>query len=97
MSTKEVCEFNLNDTIRVKLTEYGKSIFRAQHKESRTKLPETIQADFEDYLEIEEDEEGYSEWLCWLFFKTVASHFSPVSHISTDIFKDTTVQIKKAV
>lgn len=64
-------EFNINDYVKVKLTDLGKEILRNQHKILYKKLPKECYA---EYQEPKEDENGYSKWQLW----GLMSHFGNI-------------------
>ena len=53
-------EFNINDTVMVRLTEYGKE----KHRESHEKFYKELGMNVE-YTAPKEDEDGWSKWQLW--------------------------------
>lgn len=58
-------KFNIDNNVKVKLTEYGKDILREQHNS----LYKTINVKKEFKLPPEDDN-GYSEWQLWNLMAT---------------------------
>ena len=59
-------KFNINDYVKVKLTEFGMDILRKQHKELKIFWP-----GLPDFEPPKEDKDGWSEHQLW----TLMSHF----------------------
>lgn len=64
--------FNLNDYIKVKLTEMGLKIHRARYDS----LWAIGQQPFFEYQPPTIDENGWSEWQAWEFMQIFGAHFS---------------------
>lgn len=56
---------NINDFVKVKLTEYGKDILREKHENLRKRLPKMW-----EYSGPIVDEEGYTKFQMWDLMKT---------------------------
>jgi len=64
-------DFNINEMVRVKLTDHG----RMMHK----KFHDDLFMDFlltQKYTPPEEDSEGWSRWQLWMLMEVFGSHFS---------------------
>lgn len=62
-------KFNINDSVKVRLTEYGKRILAQQAKEFFQETGISISA-----LTPQEDEEGYSQWQLWTLMQSLGPH-----------------------
>lgn len=63
--------FNINNSVRVKLTEYGRECLRKNHNqlfEGSTVRPE--------YSPPKEDADGWSEWQLWCLMSEIGPHIS---------------------
>jgi len=65
--------YNINDKIKVKLTEYGKDILQKYVADAMRKLKHLDVPD--DYFPYSEDEDGYTEFQMWTFMRIFGSHF----------------------
>lgn len=65
--------YNINDKIKVKLTEHGKTILRNEVADTMRKLQNLNLPD--DYFPYPEDEDGYTEFQLWDFMNIFGSHF----------------------
>lgn len=65
--------YNINDKIKVKLTEHGKAILRNEVADTMRKLKNLNLPD--DYFPYPEDEDGYTEFQLWNFMRIFGSHF----------------------
>lgn len=63
---REFIPFNLNEYIRVKLTDAGREIHRAEHEAI---IPHI------EYRPPRVDADGWSEFQAWCFMKTFGDHF----------------------
>lgn len=63
--------FNINDTVRVKITEKGHALLRKDHEEFFAKL-----ASKRPYEPPKEDAEGYSRWQLWSLMQSFGPHIS---------------------
>jgi hypothetical protein len=59
--------FNINDYVKIRLNEYGKSILKKNHAVKNKGLPIK-------YKPPEEDIDGYSEWQLWCFMAEFGEH-----------------------
>lgn len=66
-----VLRFNLNDTVRVKLTDHGRAVLRKQRLALAERLPEECHARL---LEFKEDADGWSEWQAWALMHEFGRH-----------------------
>ncbi len=64
MQTTTTIPFNINDTVRVKLTDHG----RATHAMRHVIFNLTNKLDLE-YVKPVEDAEGWSEWQLWVLMR----------------------------
>ena len=69
--------FNINDDVRVKLTDKGREVLRKEQ--------------LHDYLGLVEDEEGWSTWQFWVLMSYFAHHigmgFENVFEMNIDIIE----------
>jgi len=75
-------EFNINDYVKVKLTNYGLSILEAQHNELHSYF--SNQQPFEP---PKTDENGYTKFQLWHLMQTFGPHIgaSLINPFETDI------------
>jgi len=70
-------KFNINDTVKVKLTDYGKECLRKDYDDflerGRRLVEDKEYVPFEFRLP-EEDKEGYSEWQLWVLMEKFGRH-----------------------
>lgn len=59
---------NMNDNVKVKLTQTGLKELKRQHEELRTKVPS-----IGEFKAPPVDEEGYSEFQCWVLFSALGN------------------------
>jgi hypothetical protein len=83
--------FNVNDTVRVKLTDYGRAMHRANHDghnagRARRGLPPIA------YLRPKEDADGWSKWQLWELMR----EFGPHVGLGRDVPFATTIEIPDA-
>lgn len=57
-------KFNINDCVRVKLTQVGRDILEQHHREMCASL-----SDYLPYIPKEEDAEGWSSWQLWILMR----------------------------
>jgi len=62
--------FNVNDYVRVRLTEKGHEIMRKEHEALRDAFPGV----FDEFKEKKADEQGWSNWQLWQLMKTFGPH-----------------------
>jgi hypothetical protein len=60
---------NMNDTVRVKLTDLGRQIHKEKHGEVCTRANVS-------YQPPQEDEDGYSKWQLWHLMSFFGEHLS---------------------
>ena len=63
-------KFNINEKVRVKLTEHGRALHREDHK----KLWAHLEQKAPKYTPPKEDAEGWSEWQLWELMQNFGSH-----------------------
>jgi hypothetical protein len=71
MTSKQLTRFNLNDHVRVKLTDHGRKIHREQFRELNARLP--LAANMQ-YTPPKEDAEGWSRWQLWELMSRFGEH-----------------------
>jgi hypothetical protein len=59
-------EFNINEYVKVKLTDAGRKELKKQHTDLYSRYHQTIP----EYQPPKEDEEGYSKWQLWHLMST---------------------------
>ncbi len=67
----ERVNFNLNDTVRVRLTDHGRKVLREQRAALLGRLPEDLR---ESLLMVNEDAEGWSKWQLWQLMGELGRH-----------------------
>ncbi len=77
--------FNINNTVKVKLTDYGRRMLEADHYDFWNK-----QGRLMPYKPPEEDYEGWSEWQLWVLMRNLGPHIT----LGSDIPFETTIQIE---
>lgn len=82
--TKKWVAFNINDTVRVKLTKIGHDIHRKKWDEVFAKY-----GDMYPHRPPKEDKNGWSEWQLWVLMEYFGEHCS----IGFDPPFETTIQI----
>ena len=68
-------KFNINDTVKVKLTEYGKYVLRKEWEHILSGNP-----NFE-YMPPQEDDEGYSTWQMWSLMETFGKYITMTGNL----------------
>lgn len=63
-------KYNVNNKVRVKLTEMGRAIHRSQHDDLIAQVPGLTMR----YTPPKEDAEGWSEWQMWHLMETFGPH-----------------------
>jgi len=58
--------FNVNNTVRVQLTPFGRERYREDYKELTKRYPESLPS---------EDADGWSEWQLWDLMATFGRYF----------------------
>jgi len=58
-------KFDVNEKVKVKLTDAGKNELRRQHEELRSRVQSIL-----PYTNPIEDEKGYSTWQLWVLMST---------------------------
>lgn len=62
-------DFNLNNKIKVQLTDAGRSVYREHYESLRDYFKHT------PVYEVREDADGWSEWQAWHFMEIFGQHF----------------------
>lgn len=78
-------EFNINDNVSVKLTDYGRTILEHQHYT----LYEKISGDIPKYVPPTEDDDGWSKWQLW----SLMSAFGSSIYMGSNLPFETTIKI----
>jgi DNA-binding MarR family transcriptional regulator len=63
--------FNVNSTVRVKLTDHGRKILRRRHEQLERQLNRDL-----PYHSPVEDAEGWSRWQLWYLMNTFGTHLT---------------------
>lgn len=66
-----IIKFNINQCVRVKLTDFGRRIHRQRFRELNARLP--LRANLK-YAPPEEDADGWSVWQLWMLMECFGSH-----------------------
>ncbi len=70
--------FNINDTVRVRLTEHGREALRQNTDAMNHVLSQTISNNLVlPYETVKEDREGWSEWQLWHLMQQFGHLMSP--------------------
>ena len=64
-------KFNINETVKVKLTPFGKEMLLKDHNEFWSQYGKGYKSDF---ILPKEDEEGYSTWQLWILMKDLGKY-----------------------
>lgn len=78
--------FNVNDHVKVRLTERGRTLLRKNHDKLFAPVPPAARMEF--FLP-EEDAEGWSEWQLWCLMQ----EFGPHMHMGFDPPFETTIEL----
>lgn len=62
-------EFNLNNKVRVKLTDHGRAVLEVEHSKFWREAGRTM-----PYTPPKEDADGWSEWQLWQLMSTLGGH-----------------------
>lgn len=81
------CTVNVNDRVKVKLTETGKQIHRAGHEKLMKELPIKIRY---PYIPPKEDEEGYAVFQMWWLMNL----FGPYMSVCEEPPFETTIKVE---
>ena len=57
-------QFNINNYVRVRLTDHGREIHQRNHFSLLGAMPSDVRAEF-PYVSPKEDQDGWSEWQLW--------------------------------
>jgi len=69
-SEQRIC-FNVNEIVRVRLTEHGRKIHRERYRKFNSRLPLTAK---NKYTPPREDSEGWSRWQLWALMEIFGEH-----------------------
>lgn len=78
-------KFNLNNKVRVKLTDLGRAALEADHATFWAKAGRTM-----PYTPPKEDADGWSEWQLWSLMSALGGHVG----MGFDNVMETTIQIE---
>ena len=67
--------YNINNMIKVKLTEHGKAILSQEESRIANVLKNLNFSDADNYSPYSEDEDGYIKFQMWDFMRIFGSHF----------------------
>ena len=84
-------EFNINDTVRVRITPIGKQLLRKNWLDVHAEIWANGGVGYE-YREPEEDADGWSEWQLWALMQ----EFGPHLHLGCQQPFETTIVIPNA-
>ncbi len=78
-------EFNINDKVRVKLTDHGRKLLESDHEEfwKNMRIPMV-------YTPPVEDSEGWSTWQLW----NLMQQLGPYIHLSCQVPFETTIEFE---
>lgn len=65
-----IMPFNINETVKIRLTDYGRQLHRADWEEWNKQLPKA----FHEYHPPKEDKNGWSQWQMWDLMKQFGNH-----------------------
>lgn len=65
-------DFNINDNVRVKLTDHGRAVHRQQHELMLAHIKPTMRDEWPYVAPKEED--GWSTWQLWYLLSTFGPH-----------------------
>lgn len=68
---KTFMRFNINDYVRVRLTDFGRKVHREQFRNLNATIP--LHANLK-YKPPKEDDNGWSEWQLWHLIATFGEH-----------------------
>lgn len=82
--------FNINDLVRVKLTQHGKDVLKKKHYEffKKYNIPDR------PYVPKKEDSKGWSEWQLWCLMSDFGGD---VITIAGELLFETTIEIVEKV
>ena len=66
-------EINLNDVVRVRLTDYGRALHRKNYDRLMAELVALPRQS--PYVPPKEDADGWSEWTLWVLCEEFGRHF----------------------
>lgn len=82
-------KFNVNDTVRVRLTDVGRQIVKHKHDELNAFLRARNGTLQHGDGTVTEDADGWSEWLLWQLMQT----FGPYMYNGCSIPFETTIEL----
>ena len=78
-------KFNVNETVRVRLTERGRKVLEEEHHALYDRFP---LGNRREYIPVTEDEDGWSEWQLWILM----SHFGVHTGLGFDPCFETEIE-----
>jgi len=81
--------FNINDYVRVRLTDHGRQVHRQSHHDFWTSIGRPVP----EYHPPREDESGWSRWQLWQLMEAFGDHIG----ISLPNCFDLTIEIDESV
>lgn len=78
-------DFNINDYVMVRLTDYGRALHRERFDELKAAFPRMTL----EYQPKEEDEDGWSKWQAWDLIQS----FGPNINMGGNLPFETTIRI----
>lgn len=82
-------EFNINDDVFVKLTDFGREELKRQHEKLYSSIPSPLRT---DKFELpKEDAEGWSKWSMWVLMNA----FGPLLHNGGKVPFETEILIEE--
>lgn len=86
VSTKgTTMEFNINDKVRVKLTDHGRKVLESDHNKFWKKVGKEVM-----YIPPVEDSDGWSSWQLWNLMQELGPHI----YIGCEIPFETTIEFE---
>jgi hypothetical protein len=79
-------KFNINEDVRVRLTDYGRTVHRQNHDNLFAQLPARARIAYKPLIE---DDYGWSRWQLWVLM----SEFGPHMSIGSENCFDTTIEL----
>lgn len=72
--SKMYIEFNINEFVKVKLTEHGRKILANQHNEYAIRYPKAFEVKTPNDFKENEDENGYTKFQLWSLMEKFGNH-----------------------
>lgn len=84
-----IVRFNVNNYVRVRLTETGRRVHREGHEELMRSFPKAHE-DIRRYRPPEEDSDGWSRWQLW----ALMAEFGPHTSLGSDPCFETEIELE---